>query len=239
MNASGQIVKYQVVGNLTLKYLAENTTGKFVEGVISNLDRMKQKVFSPNDTKLLDQSGRIRVKLGGDDGGAQKERAVSVLKYVWNTEEIEKFLPFLVAVETAQSTESGDDGDCHSLTASLSVKPNHSNGKMKEMSITGVLSEGMAECLEHSEVGGIDFLWSRDVPSQFMWSLKGRHIENECVLMARFQCKSEGPKALRLKMAFEIEDCGISDVRMVADPDGEAQIMETKRTTRSGEIILK
>ncbi len=82
-------------------------------------------------------------------------------------------------------------------------------------------------------------MWSRDVPEKFMWSIKKQRIEGETKLTAQFGAKSKGPKALKLKVQFEIEDCGMSDVSMAVDAQGPAQIIKTVRRIRSGDVILK
>ena len=229
-------MKYQVVGNLTLKYEHGNGGDVFVEGVIANLNQTKQKVLSPQNTEKVDESGKIRVKLSGDEKNGGHTKSVLVMKYVWNSKEDEQSLPFSLRMEVDQQTV---DGDQHQVTASCTVARNHSDGVMKELSITGIFNEGMAQCLEHSQMENIDFLWSQDVPEKFMWSFKKHRVEEECKLTATFGCNSEEPKVLKMKMQFEIEDCGISNVRMNMDPDGEAQIVRTVRSIRSGEVMLK
>ena len=169
----------------------------------------------------------------------QRERAVLVLKYVWNTKGVEERMPFLLRMHLEEERVGDGDGETLSVTATCTVTRNHDEGAMKELSITGIFNEGMAECKGHSEMDDVDFLWSHDVPEKFMWSLKKHRVENECKLVAQFRAKTVGPKALKLKMQFEIEDCGVSDLRMVVDPEGDAQITKTVRRIRSGEIILK
>merc|ERR1719242_1883238 len=170
LSASGEIQRYQVVGNLTLKYKGGDGSDLFVEGTIANLDETKEKVFSPQNTEKLDQSGRIRVKLSGNEevknGGANmKERSVSILKDVWSRKGVEEGLPFLIRMDVESLSVNEAEPQ---VVASCTVTPNHAEGVLKELSITGCFNEGMTQCLEHSEMANIDFLWSQDVPEKFM-----------------------------------------------------------------------
>jgi len=244
LNASGEILKYQVVGDLTLKYRNGGGGGDcFVEGVVAKLEETKQKVFSPRNIEQLEQSGKIRVKLDRDDedangakSGNTALKSVGVLKYVWSTKVSEQSMPFLLRMELEERAENENQ---QRVVATCTVTPHRSEGTLKELSITGTFNEGMAECVEHSEMDHMDFHWTKDVPEKFMWSIKKRSVEEECKLQATFGTASAGPKELRLQMQFEIENCGISDVRMVLDPDCNARIVKTVRSIRSGKIILK
>jgi len=230
LSASGEILKYQVVGNLTLKYKGGDGSDLFVEGTITNLDMTKTKVFSPHNTEKVDQSGRIRVKV------SEKEKSVEVLKYVWSREAAEEGLPFLIRMNVESLSVDGAEPQ---VIASFTVTRNHADGVLKELLITGCFNEGMTQCLEHSEMANVDFFWSQHDPEKFMWSLKDHQWEQECKLVAKFGCKSEGAKTLKMKMQFEIKDCGISSVQMKVDPDAEAQIVRTERSIRGTVYILK
>lgn len=246
LNAQGEVSKSQVVGTLILKYTpSASDTEQFVSGTIVDLESTKQSLFNPNNTEQMGQKNRIRVKLPRGDADTDKERSIEVLKYVWagDSKKVEQSLPFVVRLDT-QTTQHETEGQC--LAVAISIVPNGSYA-VKELSITGQLKEAVTACVTHSQLDDVDFIWSKELATKFMWNLKQSQIEQgkDYALQATFKGASEAETEaemnhVKLKIQFEIQDSGITTVHMQADPEqSTAKIVRTVKAIRSGEFILR
>jgi len=242
LNANGDIVKHQVVGSLTLKYdkFASETNEEYFYGIISNLEQTKTKIFNPLSTETLDKNGQIRVKLEKEkDDESNKQKQVGVLKYIWITNDIKKSLPFLISLK-----HKYDDDNMLSVWCTIKQNDDNKNnghGLIKELSITASLKDDILECVQHSELENIEFIWSKDISKKFIWSLKLNKIDKEYVLMSKFKSSTNDNK-IQLKIQFEVEHICISEIEINTEsnnPDNNASIIKTIKNIKSGEFLLR
>jgi len=243
LNAKGDIIKHQVVGSLTLKYdkFDSLSDDQHFYGMISNLEQTKTKIFNPLSTETLDKDGAVCVKLERHkDEEADKPKQVGVLKYVWITEDIKARLPFLVGLKREFDEKDNALSVCCSIERNEEYK-NESGGSIKEMSITGTLKDDALECTKHSELDNVDFIWSKDISKKFIWSIQSNKIDKKYELMSTFK-SSTNDNRIQLKIQFEIENVGISEIEIkedVSNQQNNGSIVETLRNIKSGEFLLR
>ena len=241
LNTKGEIIKYQVVGSLSLKYENNNDDddnnddNKYFYGIVSNLENTKTKIFNPLTTETLDNNGKIRVKLN------KNEKNIGVLKYVWNTDEIRENLPFFIELNTEFETEKENE---NIYNISCIITPNNNNKyKYNEFSITGTLKDDILECIDYTKQEKIEFIWNNNLSKKFIWSIKNNLIENKLILNSKFKSSTNDNK-VQLKIQFEIKDIGISTIEIKNDDDNKnnknnINIIKTIKNMRSGEFILR
>ena len=122
------------------------------------------------------------------------------------------------------------------------MKEKEKGSALKELCITASLKEDAMDCIQHTQMQNIEFIWNKDISKRFMWILKHSHIEEEYVLDAKLKCGTKSNK-VQLKIQFEIENDAVSTIQIEADDshkhDNYAQIVNTVKNMRSGEFIVR
>jgi len=243
MDSDGNVIKHQVVGNVNLKYKLPQTAqpqpSQYFYANIGNLEQTKTKIFNPLSTEVLDDvNGQIRVKLSESESKEDEVKQVGVLKYVWITQDVKQSLPFLISIACEYESENVLSIACL-IDVNANAKMN--GGSIKELSLTGSLKDTVSECIEHSELDNVDFVWSKDISKKFIWSLNTDQIVKQYKLTSKFKCDTPDNK-LQLKIQFEIENFGISQIQINAEsnnPANNASISKVTRFLKSGEILLR
>merc|ERR1712048_120796 len=86
------------------------------------------------------------------------------------------------------------------------------------------------------EMDNVDFIRSKDISKKFIWSLKVDAIDKQYTLTCKFKCSTPDNK-LQLKIQFDIENCGISEIEIHAEsnnPSNSGLIKQSMRNLKSG-----